>query len=101
MVGPFSEAPGAVKFIIVVVNYFTKWVEAKALASTSAMIVHKFILVHIICRFGLPLKIMIDNGTNFASEDLHKWMQELKFEHTFSSCKTLSSFVRFSYIVYL
>ncbi|XP_022019209.1 uncharacterized protein LOC110919244 [Helianthus annuus] len=70
MVGPFLEAPGAVKFIIVAVDYFTKWVETKALASTSAMMVRKFIWEHIICRFGLPLKIVTDNGTNFASEDL-------------------------------
>ena len=43
MVGPFPKAPSAVKFIIVAVDYFNKWVEAKALASTSAMIVQKFI----------------------------------------------------------
>ncbi|XP_035838075.1 uncharacterized protein LOC118485749 [Helianthus annuus] len=43
MVGPFPEAPVAVKFIIVVVDYFMKWVEAKALASTTAMMVRKFI----------------------------------------------------------
>ncbi|XP_022003015.1 uncharacterized protein LOC110900433 [Helianthus annuus] len=48
MVGPFPDAPGVVKFIIVVVDYFTKWVEAKALASTTAMMVHKFIWEHII-----------------------------------------------------
>ncbi|XP_022032429.1 uncharacterized protein LOC110933519 [Helianthus annuus] len=72
MVGPFPEAPGAVKFIIVVVDYFTKWVEAKALASTTAMMVRKFIWEHIIYRFGLPLKIVTENGTNFASEDLQK-----------------------------
>ncbi|XP_022019418.1 uncharacterized protein LOC110919460 [Helianthus annuus] len=85
MVGPFPEAPGAVKFIIVDVDYFTKWVEAKALASTSAMMVCKFIWEHIICRFGLPLKIVTDNGTNFASEYLQEWMKELNIEHTFSS----------------
>ncbi|XP_022024911.1 uncharacterized protein LOC110925256 [Helianthus annuus] len=43
LVGPFPDAPGAVKFIIVVVDYFTKWVEAKALASTTAMVIRKFI----------------------------------------------------------
>ncbi|XP_022023731.1 uncharacterized protein LOC110923992 [Helianthus annuus] len=79
------DAPGAVKFIIVAVDYFTKWVEAKALASTTAMMVRKFIWEHIICRFGLPLKIVTDNGTNFASEDLQNWMKKMKIEHTFSS----------------
>ncbi|XP_022007871.1 uncharacterized protein LOC110907157 [Helianthus annuus] len=85
MVGPFPDAPGAVKFIIVAIDYFTKWVEAKALASTTAMMVCKFIWEHIICRFGLPLRIVTDNGTNFAYEDLQNWMKEMNIEHTFSS----------------
>ena len=70
MVGPFPEAPGAVKFIIVAVDYFTKWVEAKALASTTSTVVKRFIWEQIICRFGLPLRIITDNGTNFAADDL-------------------------------
>ncbi|XP_021996094.1 uncharacterized protein LOC110893290 [Helianthus annuus] len=85
LVGPFPDAPGAVKFIILAVNYFTKWVEAKALASTTAMVIRKFIWEHIICRFGLPLRIISDNGTNFASEDLQKWFKEMKIEHHFAS----------------
>ncbi|MFS7962512.1 putative integrase, catalytic core, ribonuclease H-like superfamily, integrase zinc-binding protein [Helianthus anomalus] len=75
MVGPFPEAPGAMKFIIIAVDYFTKWVEAKALASTTTMMVRKFIWEHIICRFGLPLKVVTDNGTIFSSEDLQEWMK--------------------------
>ncbi|XP_021991974.1 uncharacterized protein K02A2.6-like [Helianthus annuus] len=85
MVGPYPNAPGAVKFIIVAVDYFTKWVEAKALASTTTMMVRVFIWEHIIRRFGLPLKVVTDNGTNYASEDIQKWMKEMKIEHTFSS----------------
>ncbi|XP_021995730.1 protein NYNRIN-like [Helianthus annuus] len=85
LVGPFPDAPGAVKFIIVAVDYFTKWVEAKALASTTAMVIRKFIWEHIICRFGLPLRIISDNGTNFASDDLQKWFKEMKIEHHFAS----------------
>ncbi|XP_022041472.1 uncharacterized protein K02A2.6-like [Helianthus annuus] len=85
MVGPFPEAPGAVKFIIVAVDYFTKWVEAKALASTTSAVVKRFIWEQIICRFGLPLRIITDNGTNFAADDLERWFKELNIEHTFSS----------------
>ncbi|XP_022014185.1 uncharacterized protein LOC110913669 [Helianthus annuus] len=85
MVGPFPEAPGAVKFIIVAVYYFTKWVEAKTLASTTSAVVKRFIWEQIICRFGLPLRIITDNGTNFAADDLERWFKELNIEHTFSS----------------
>ncbi|XP_021991096.1 uncharacterized protein LOC110887837 [Helianthus annuus] len=85
MVGPFPEAPGAVKFIIVAVDYFTKWVEAKAPASTTSTVVKRFIWEQIICRFGLPLRIITDNGTNFAADDLERWFKELHIEHTFSS----------------
>ncbi|XP_021986466.1 uncharacterized protein LOC110882870 [Helianthus annuus] len=84
MVGPFPEAPDAVKFIIVATDYFTKWVEAKALASTTSTVVRRFIWEQIICRFGLPLRIITDNGTDFAAEDLQRWFKELHIEHTFS-----------------
>ncbi|XP_022023603.1 uncharacterized protein LOC110923856 [Helianthus annuus] len=35
--------------------------------------------------FGLPLRIISDNGTNFAAEDLQKWFKEMKIEHNFAS----------------
>ncbi|XP_022030630.1 uncharacterized protein LOC110931552 [Helianthus annuus] len=85
MVGPFPEALGAVKFIIAAVDYFTKRVEAKALASTTSNVVKRFIWEQIICRFGLPLRIITDNSTNFAADDLERWFKELHIEHTFSS----------------
>ncbi|XP_076897774.1 uncharacterized protein LOC143551158 [Bidens hawaiensis] len=42
IMGPFPEAPGRVKFLIVAFDYFTKWVEAKLVASITASSVNKF-----------------------------------------------------------
>ncbi|GJU71624.1 reverse transcriptase domain-containing protein, partial [Tanacetum coccineum] len=46
----FPEAPGKVRFIIVVVDYFTKWIKAKPLAKTIGKEVKKFVWDNIICR---------------------------------------------------
>ncbi|XP_076932868.1 uncharacterized protein LOC143598561 [Bidens hawaiensis] len=50
IMGPFPEAPGRVKFLIVAIDYFTKWVEAKPVASITTSSVKKFIWEFIICR---------------------------------------------------
>nr|GEU42396.1 reverse transcriptase domain-containing protein [Tanacetum cinerariifolium] len=49
-VGPLLEAPGKVRFIIVAVDYFTKWIEAKTLAKTIRKEVKKFTWDNIVCR---------------------------------------------------
>ncbi|GJW87638.1 reverse transcriptase domain-containing protein [Tanacetum coccineum] len=51
--GPFLEGPGKVKFLIVAMDYFTKWIEAKAMATISGDQVKKFVWDNIVCRFGL------------------------------------------------
>ncbi|GJU67624.1 reverse transcriptase domain-containing protein [Tanacetum coccineum] len=52
--GPFPEGPGKVKFLIVAIDYFTKWIEAKAVATITGNQVKKFVWDNIVCRFGLP-----------------------------------------------
>ena len=61
IVGPFPDEPRRVKFLIMAIDYFTKWVEAKPLASITTSMVKKFIWEFIICRFGLPMTIISDN----------------------------------------
>ncbi|GJU54734.1 reverse transcriptase domain-containing protein [Tanacetum coccineum] len=60
--GPFSDAPSNVKYMIIAVDYFTKWVEAKQLASITPQKVLTFVYDHIITRFGMPNIIVTDNG---------------------------------------
>nr|GEY53229.1 reverse transcriptase domain-containing protein [Tanacetum cinerariifolium] len=52
--GSFPEGPGKVKFLIVAIDYFTKWIEAKPAASITGAQVKKFVWDNIVCRFGLP-----------------------------------------------
>ncbi|XP_048599791.1 uncharacterized protein LOC125579923 [Brassica napus] len=55
------------KFILVLTDYFTKWVEAEAYASITDKEVQNFIWKNIICRHGLPYEIITDNGSQFIS----------------------------------
>ncbi|GJZ39634.1 reverse transcriptase domain-containing protein, partial [Tanacetum coccineum] len=62
---PFPEGPGKVKFLIVAMDYFTKWIEAKVVATITDNQAKKFVWDNIVCRFGLPGEIVSDNGKQF------------------------------------
>nr|GEW69778.1 reverse transcriptase domain-containing protein [Tanacetum cinerariifolium] len=64
--GPFPEGPGKVKFLIVAMDYFTTWIEAKAVATITDGQVKKFVWDNIVCRFGIPGEIISDNDKQFA-----------------------------------
>jgi hypothetical protein len=65
IVGPLTTAQGNYKFAVVVVEYFTKWIKAKPLVNIVATGLRRFFWQNIICRFGVPRKIMVDNAKQF------------------------------------
>nr|GEW34771.1 reverse transcriptase domain-containing protein [Tanacetum cinerariifolium] len=71
--GPFLEGPGKVKFLILAMDYFTKWIEAKAVATISGSQVKKFVWDNIVCRFGLPGEIVTDNEKQFSGDPFKDW----------------------------
>ncbi|GJR88544.1 reverse transcriptase domain-containing protein [Tanacetum coccineum] len=75
--GPFPEGPGKVKFLIVAIDYFTKWIEAKAVATITGNQVKKFVWDNIVCRFGLPGEIISDNGKQFRDNPFKDWCEKL------------------------
>lgn len=78
LLGPFTpKAPGQLEFIIVAVDYFTKWIEAVALASTTVASVKKFLWQNVICRYGLPQEIVTNKGPQFNSPILSGWCESL------------------------
>nr|KYP56070.1 Gypsy retrotransposon integrase-like protein 1 [Cajanus cajan] len=62
VLGPFPVAKGQVKFLLVAVDYFTKWIEAEPLACISSTNVQKFVWRNLVTRFSIPYAIVSDNG---------------------------------------
>ncbi|GKC82955.1 reverse transcriptase domain-containing protein [Tanacetum coccineum] len=58
---PFSKGPGKVKFLIVAIDYFTKWIEAKPVTTITGSQIKKIVWDNIVCRFRLPGEIISDN----------------------------------------
>ena len=65
IVGPMPAAPGGLKFLLVLTDYFSKWMEAKALPLIKDIDVQTFVWKDIICRHGVPQEIVTDNGAQF------------------------------------
>ena len=60
--GPLPQGKKQIKFLLVAIDYFTKWVEAEALATIIETKVQNFVWKKIVCRFGIPRTIILDNG---------------------------------------
>jgi hypothetical protein len=61
--GPLPPAQDNLKYVVVAVEYFSKWIEAKPSATITSVTVQKFFWQNIVCRFGVPKAITVDNGT--------------------------------------
>ncbi|GJU96892.1 reverse transcriptase domain-containing protein [Tanacetum coccineum] len=83
--GPFPKAQGKVKFLIVAVDYFTKWIEAKPVATIMGSQVKKFVWDNIVCRFGLPGEIISENGKQFRDNPFKDWCEKLNIKQRFAS----------------
>nr|GEX52318.1 reverse transcriptase domain-containing protein [Tanacetum cinerariifolium] len=68
------------KYILVAVDYLSKWVEAKALPTNDARVVYKF-LKSLFARFGTPRAIISDRSTYFCSDQFEKVMLKYGVTH--------------------
>ncbi|GJW53369.1 reverse transcriptase domain-containing protein [Tanacetum coccineum] len=68
-------------------DYFTKWIEAKAVATISGGQVKKFVWDNIVCRFGLLGEIVSDNGKQFSDNPFKDWCEKLNITQRFASVK--------------
>ncbi|GJV81713.1 reverse transcriptase domain-containing protein [Tanacetum coccineum] len=86
---PFPSYRGN-KYILVAIDYLSKWVEAKALPTNDARVVVKF-LKSFFARFGTPRAIIGDRGTHFYNDQFAKVMLKYVVTHRISTAYHLQT----------
>jgi transposase InsO family protein len=76
IVGPFPRAVGGYRFLNVAIDKFTKWLDAIPVVKINKQSIVKFIKF-IICRFGVPNRVIIDNGSQFTSGAFQGYCEDL------------------------
>ena len=85
IMGPFPTAVRQLKFLVIGIDYFTKWVEAETLATITEKNVRGFVWRCIICRFGIPRVLVSDNGKQFDNDSFQDFCLQLGIRNHYSS----------------
>ena len=85
LIGELPKGKGGVKYAVVAVDYFTKWAEAEPLASITARKLVDFVCRAIVCRYGVPYKLISDNGKQFDSNEMMNFCENLGIKKGFSA----------------
>ena len=75
------KASNGHRFILVVIDYFTKWVEAASYSNVTRSVVVRFIKREIVCWYGLPRKIITDNATNLNNKMMKEMGEDFNIQH--------------------
>ena len=84
MVGPLKGGTHKQKYLLVMVDKFTKWIEAKPVKTAESGPAIDFIygVVH---RYGVPHSIITDNGTNFTADEVKLWCKNMGIKLDYTS----------------
>ncbi|XP_074323857.1 uncharacterized protein LOC141660769 [Apium graveolens] len=78
--GPFPPAKGDLRYILVVIDYMTKWAEARSMKTINQQDCIKF-MDSIVMRFGIPVFLVSDNGPQFVGSDFEAYLKQLGIKH--------------------
>ena len=82
--GSFPIAIRQLKFLVVGIDYFIKWVEAEAMATITEKNIRNFVWRNIICRYGIPRVLVSDNGKQFDNDSFKDFCLQLRIKNQYS-----------------
>ena len=83
--GPFPTVLRQLKFLVVDIDYFTKWVEAEPLATITEKSIRSFVWRNIIYRYEIPRVLVLDNGKQFNNSAFKDFCSQLSIKNHYSS----------------
>jgi hypothetical protein len=87
LLGPLPPAQGNLRYVMVAVEYFSKWIQAKPLATITSVAVQKFFWHNIVYRFGVLKAITVNNGTQFDAETFKDFCDQIDTKIHFASVR--------------
>ena len=85
ILGPFPWVTGNRRFVLVAIDYFTKWVEAEAFANIRDLDFKKFMWKSIVTRFRVPDSLIFDNGLQFDNRVFREFYSDLRIKNRYST----------------
>src|SRR6266542_2465330 len=85
IVRPLPQTEDGYRYIVVAIDYFSRWLEVRPLNYANAQQVVKFIYEEIICRFGTPRVLQSNRGTHFINEVIQELTDKFQIRHSLSS----------------
>ncbi|KAK2998712.1 hypothetical protein RJ639_022649 [Escallonia herrerae] len=85
LLGPFPMASGQRWFVVVAIDYFTKWTEAESLATITSAKCEDFFWKNVVCRFGVLRALVVDNGKQFNNNNFRTFCTNLSIDLRFTS----------------
>ncbi|CAN6573221.1 unnamed protein product [Malus baccata var. baccata] len=82
--GPFPSSHGFL-YILLDVDYVSKWVEAKATRTNDSKVVADFVKTNIFARFGMPRVLISDGGSHFCNRTIEALLRKYNFTHKVST----------------
>ena len=85
IIGPLPQGKKQVKFLLVTINYLTKWVKAEPLAVITESKIQNFVWMNIVYKFGILRAIISNNGRQFDSQNFREFCGELGIKNHYLS----------------
>ena len=83
--GSFLTTIRQLKFLVVDIDYYTKWVEVEALATITEKNIRNFVWRNIVYRNEIPRVLVLDNGNQFDNESFRDFCSQLGIMNHYSS----------------
>jgi hypothetical protein len=85
IIWPLPMAQGNLKFTFVAIEYFTKWIEGRAVSMITVKTAQKFFWQNIVCRFEVPSELTVDNGKQFDNQNFREFCSSIGTKAVFAS----------------